>query len=697
MSNLVTLNSNLKNLRAEPKGFNTAVVVPDRSELVDRGTEFTTKKFGNDQPGYGSSGLPYIKTAIPPVPYALSTTGPGFPLYAPGTTGNPDYPIRGGAVKFQIGQQTVTLSNEIDRARIKRFLDDPKRGPLFVQKQIGLQLSNPKIETGTTLFGLGGVFGTQTAEGGIPGPAGGLLETTRVYNRGINTLAQVGVQGTGAHAVRHGLVPFNAFQKDYFAVVNKQNVGNEGVTNRLLNLAQLKMITGPLLKNPQNTLDINTVNQLGISLNRNLIYQYLGGPGSTYGIGATTVKRAVDTTSLGVTTKQYASRNAMTYNQLYSQNTQGYSVNDETKTGIYQTQNFSDESPWPDSVDREKRFYYTVPNSPDAQKVDKMNFAYPYVFRTDSDPWSENTDASDDMIKFMFEVIDYDNPGKSLAIPFRAFLEGSITDNNSATWNSFKYLGRGENFYTYQGFDRSVGFSFKVATESGLEQESIYSKVETLVSQVYPDYSNKGNIMRAPLVKLTIGDYIYRMPGFLESVNVTIDGTTTWDTNRLMIGTSNIGRVNFQLPHVLTIQVSFKPIPRYLLERSGVSDAELSRDITSYYEEEGNNYNSEDAFDPAAAKAQKKIMKKFNRLEKKLERQNRRAKRQAERKDRRFENMKRRPVSELQGQRGQMDVYYEEQEKFDIISDFMSGRKIPRPTDINISSFVKTSQTTGPN
>jgi hypothetical protein len=70
--------------------------------------------------------------------------------------------------------------------------------------------------------------------------------------------------------------------------------------------------------------------------------------------------------------------------------------------------------------------------------------------------------------------------------------------------------------------------------------------------------------MRAPVIRLTIGDYIYRMPGFLESVNVTIDGTNSWEIN-LEEDTKNEVA---QLPHSLDVTVSFKPIFDILPQRS---------------------------------------------------------------------------------------------------------------------------------
>ncbi|NBW00026.1 MAG: hypothetical protein EBR67_11105, partial [Proteobacteria bacterium] len=187
--------------------------------LIDLQTNLKNLRFGNDRPGYGSSGLPYIQTIMPDT---SNPTGNTLPIYRASSTGGLDFPIRGGQLEFNLGAQSFTVSSKIDRSRIRKFFEDAPRGTTFIQKQVGLQLSNPKIETGNTLFGI---------PQGIPYP--GLLENTRVYNLGANTLAQVGVSGTGLHAIRHGLVPFNYFEKYYYDIVNKQNVTDQKASNRL--------------------------------------------------------------------------------------------------------------------------------------------------------------------------------------------------------------------------------------------------------------------------------------------------------------------------------------------------------------------------------------------------------------------------------------------------------------------------------
>ena len=524
--------------------------------LIDLQTNLKNLRFGNDRPGYGSSGLPYIQTIMPDTPNA---TGTVQPIYRPGSTGGLDFPIRGGQLEFNLGTQSFTVSSKIDRSRIKKFFEDKPRGTAFIQKQVGLQLSNPKIETGNTLFGI---------PQGIPYP--GLLENTRVYNLGQNTLSQVGVSGTGFHAIRHGLVPFNPYQKFYYDIVNKQNVTNQKVSNRLLNLAALKMTTGDPFANPANVPDINLVNTLGISLNRNMIFQYLGGPSSVYGVGTTTIPRVVDTTKLRSST-------AMNYDQLLAQKSNlnnpipevqdfRQKINEASRAIVFN-------NAWTKEQTVDYRFY--------VNKKDKLNLTYPFLFRNDQAPWEINKTDTDDLIKFVFEAISNDDPTYSMALFFRAFLTAGITDSNSAQLNSFKYQGRGENFYTYQGFDRTIGFSFRVAAGSRDELRPLYNKVNSLISQVYPDYSPKQGIMRAPIIRMTIGDYLYRVPGFLESVNVNIDNNYPWEVN---LEKSQVGDIA-QLPQVMDISVSFKPIMDILPKRailtdvlrSTVSDTETTR------------------------------------------------------------------------------------------------------------------------
>lgn len=91
----------------------------------------------------------------------------------------------------------------------------------------------------------------------------------------------------------------------------------------------------------------------------------------------------------------------------------------------------------------------------------------------------------------------------------------------------------------------------------------MYEKLNYLTSQVYPDYSPTTSIMRAPIIKLTIGDYLYRTPGVLESINITIEDNSSWEIVAIE-GEKNVA----QLPHYLNVSISFKPIMDILPRRA---------------------------------------------------------------------------------------------------------------------------------
>ena len=533
--------------------------------LISLRTNLKNLKFGSDQPGGGNSNQPFIKTQIPQdfstssditIPLAMPSNLVG-PIFRPTSTGGVDYPMRGSmpGATVMLGGESYSVSNHLDYKRIKAFLESKPRGSAFIQKQRGLQLSNPKTETGNSLFG-------QFDNKILPG----LIENTRLYNDGRNTLEQIKNQGNGIHIVRAGATPYNYLEKYYSDVVGAQNVNNEYETNRLIILQKLKLVSEDARFNlgtdAPELLNLNLTNRLGISYDTNLLFQYLGGPGSSYGQGLTLIRRTDNTTNLANPEVRLASITTMTYDQILmkSQVQKGQTtyVSDfraqvqdpaRVKGDIWDFQANSLES----------KFYISPDMVVNAGKyVDKMNLALPVIFRDTDDPFSK-PESPKDIIKFGFECMDNDNPGESVFLSFRAFLNGGITDNHGAELNGFKYMGRGETFYTYQGFNRSMNFSFRMVVGASNELEPLYIKLNRLVSQVYPDYSTD-NYMRAPMVKLTIGDYVSRMPGFLESVNITIDGTSSWEIDE-----------DRQLPHVVDVSLSFKPIYDTLPRRSTIN------------------------------------------------------------------------------------------------------------------------------
>ena len=574
--------------------------------LINFKTDLKSLQYGNDRPGGGSSGLPYI---ISPSPDELvQTTDPTSILFSDFYAANKntlDFPIRGGNLTTDDVGRPITLAGAIDRSRINAFLNDKTRGAIFKLKQQGLQATNPNIQVPsafTTLDVTGvDIFNRKFNKGYQS------LPITRIYNANARaTLTQVTLQGTGDHIVRHGLSPSvqtnyrNTYE--YYVTYN-----NTPTSNRLSVLYQTKITPNRVFistttegKN-KNILDLLAAsNTYGVSLLGSEIFNYSGGPDSTYGVGYTIIKRGTDTTQ--ATEKAATLYNAftLTYQQLLEQNTQqgsdqnirqkiGATLHDfrtELDTATAQPGNYlTSEYNWtPDNygsrpwyspatkgdqgaVETRRRIIYTDVNE---AKIDKVNALSPFSYNADDDdPWfagfaGGGGDSAKDIIKFAFECLDNDTPGDAVGLIFRAYLT-SFTDNHQAEYNSFKYLGRGETFRTYQGFDRSISFGFKIAAQSRSEMKPLYNKLNHLISQTYPDYSANSKLMRSSVVKLTIGDYLYRVSGFLESVNINVLTDAAWE---IALDAEGIDKDMNQVPQMLEVQCTFKPIHDFLPRRA---------------------------------------------------------------------------------------------------------------------------------
>ena len=69
--------------------------------------------------------------------------------------------------------------------------------------------------------------------------------------------------------------------------------------------------------------------------------------------------------------------------------------------------------------------------------------------------------------------------------------------------------------------------------------------------------------MRGTLVNLTVGDYVYNLPGFIEQVNYNWQTDYPWEI--AMSKPEGTGQDDDmqELPHVLDCKVNFRPIHRF--------------------------------------------------------------------------------------------------------------------------------------
>jgi hypothetical protein len=149
-------------------------------------------------------------------------------------------------------------------------------------------------------------------------------------------------------------------------------------------------------------------------------------------------------------------------------------------------------------------------------------------------------------------------------------------------------MGRGESFYRYNGFSRTINLSWTVAAQSKQELIPMYHKLNYLASSLAPDYSANG-YMRGNLATLTVGGYLYEQPGIIKSINYSVPQESPWEIGIDNIGVNDINNgidrgVN-QLPHMIKVTgFQFVPIhtfvPKlqqngYLMDEGGGGELEL--------------------------------------------------------------------------------------------------------------------------
>ena len=601
--------------------------------LIDLKTNLKSLKYGNDRPGGGDSGQPYQKVDI-------NTVDSGFNRFR--MTKFDDGLVRGGIVG-------ATNAAIVDTLRIGKFLTDLPKGPLWIAKQVGLQLSNPKLESKAPKTGIGlldRLIVNFNNKVGI-GP-------TRLYNLGVNTLAQIPVNALGIHFNRHGILPVQDDNTKYLAVVRENNQ-NTGTTNARITPNSknrlLKYAADLLPGKPPQSKPPGVINQLlslipGASLfikpQQQTIDSYIGGPGSVYGIGKTFIKR-YDYTSNGVNKQQPQDKgkvnylgdlgvskdyfisgytgdgaevkNDITNNGFTIPNNSAIIYTSNNAVGKYiELQNKINTQLTGSIFDTEFRFSYPIQDGYTTNPISYNNGINKIVvkgswrtmnretrvgsgrtdlinltpiFSSDAKTSSDTVNIKgttyyiNDLVKFRIQAIDGSDPSKSDWMVFRAYLT-QFSDSVDATWNDVKYAGRGDRFYVYDGFTRKINIGFKVAALSAIEMEPMYQKLNFLMGNLMPDYNN--NLMRGPLVKMTVGNWIDGQAGILNSLSYTIPQDSPWE---IAINEPLEGTKELILPHIVEVSMTFTPIGS---QTKGINKIPSKSQTTSHIAQNINDY-----------------------------------------------------------------------------------------------------------
>ena len=518
--------------------------------LLDLTTDLKSLRFGRDKQGGGSSNQPYIVTPIP----EGDTTG-ASELYG-------DFLLRGGALR-----PTLVARNT---SRLIQFLTDFQTGDgvAFIAKQNLLARLNP------------------------PSAA--------------NTIAQTADPTGTIHFNKDGLNFSTPYNNTYERRTFNQNQELLGEENRLVKLTKNK-ISG----------DTNASSKAyGINSNIGNILTYGGGAGSVGGFGNTKIDRTTVTDQNSVRiqlgngtdgTRNSTDANLpinLTFTNKRIAELSSFNSSFDSLTRVYQFQattaltdfrrqvkednttaatklvssnytQFNRTKTYGITDSGNRSFIRTNQYEGALSDIDKKPVSDPVTMRSIYSSGAVDEEiANSDFIKFWIARLDNDSTsGEKEYIHLRAYLSG-ITDNFTAGFNPFNYVGRAETFQTYKSFDRSFSFSLKVAALSKVELNIAIEKVNYIASLTAPDYSS-GGFMRSNIVYLTLGDYLNDVPGFIESVNITIPDDTSWEIARdadgellspSILPTESLTPTTQQLPKYVEMQISFKPIHSILPE-----------------------------------------------------------------------------------------------------------------------------------
>jgi hypothetical protein len=475
--------------------------------------------------------------------------------------------IRGGA-------RNVVLAVKQDENRIGNFLQSNK-GKLWTAKQLGLQRSNPLLE-----------YPVNKNTPGVSKTEAEILQSTRLYNVAspINLTTNIGSTAFGLHFDRHGLIPANTYSYEKIATKNNQNQSIQiDLSSSNTNTNRLVSYLSKILSNYEDGSPIN-------------LQSYSSGPNSPYGLGRTRISTApaIRTNYLN---SYPVSGSSLEELQLATPIANSPLKNSDLPGQLYKSPLLSNVLIAGYNTDIESRLGVSTKKTSDS--INMINV-------TDSKTFFNNSDASRysstalknnnvggiygrDIIKFRIEFLDNDKPAtlegiNTNVLAFRAYLD-DFNDGMTAKWDPYRYMGRGEEFYVYNGFTRDVSVSFTMYAHSPAEMAPLYNKLNYLMSTFAPDYTSSGK-MRGNIGYLTVGDYLYRQPGVFTDIKLSGFLDTHWEIALKEDGT--IDNTQYEVPKLIKVGLSFKPIHTFL-PKTGKTVPFITPDSVAYNKYQNQN------------------------------------------------------------------------------------------------------------
>lgn len=442
----------------------------------------------------------------------------------------------------------------------------------------------------------------------------GTLATKEYIPRNFNTanptdlfIQPLGVSEKYA-TITNGEIDFNGFGGDIYATEGGGYPGqlasisratgvwaplanSEESTGEVFNLALGKVITPSLYNRTSNPVDkfiyptgstnystlLNTPINSKVDNTNGKTWEYQDFQPSVYKSGSLTSNNRIKEQNTKVLTQEQIT--AISKETETNKENPGSSIQNFQRRINSLAPNYSSQKVVIDNESGKGRNNYRSPGLSGSigQVIDGINFQSIYQSETPREELIKG-----DLIPFVIGAIDEKTSDlKRSFIHFRAYID-SFSDGYTANWDAQKYMGRGESFYKYGGFERKINLGFTVAAQSRQEIEAQYKKLNFLVSNLAPTYSDQG-YMGGPLVTLTMGGWCTNLAGFIEGITLDVPEESPWE-----IGIDNngehVGDIS-QVPHIVKVTgFTFTPIENFRPEKQQL-DFDSNGEVTIFGEQ----------------------------------------------------------------------------------------------------------------
>ena len=515
--------------------------------LINLKTDLKSLKYGRDTTDGGDSKLPLVKTLIPESFTEIGNTG-GF-----------DNLFRGGAlIGTALVNDELRIGKLINTFRVPQGASFKTKLNLLSTVSVKTQASNGEKNQGT-------------------------------YNT-VNTLKQIALNPIDGRTTL-----FNS--QTYLEAVGRQQTFQSPVGNRLYTLYEGKITQR--LKNTAQIEDIIQRSQLGATqqilegqgFNLDLqssqtLYSYKGGPGSGKAGEGKTIIPITNPTNRG-SVNYLMTATAISNKELYfNQSTSLFRPftldiqtpnNPNINTNTYQQRPRVVGDPGRRSINRNlntNKSYYTRSAGTNETNFSPLLYEKGNSFGEEAGQKLKAVEFKGlDFVTFKISIFENKIGGGKVSMYFPATVNG-FSDSYTADWANHNVLGRGEKFYTYNGFTRQISFGFTVHAQSRPELLRQYQKLNYLVSSLSPDYSGGSGIMKGNFAEITYGDYIKNMPGIITSLTLALPDNSPWNitgdtrTNRDADTQDTDITTDPQLPHMIQVTgFNFIPLHTFIPEK----------------------------------------------------------------------------------------------------------------------------------